>query len=56
MAKQEMDIQIPEKAYHPESPEGREWWGMIAEGTVFLPNEVLDQLLKEVSSGRNEEV
>lgn len=43
----ERPIFIPEKALKLNSPEGLEWWQMVAEGSVTLPDETLDKLLKE---------
>jgi hypothetical protein len=42
----EQPIRVPQKALEPLTPEGREWWGMVAEGSVILEPEVLDRLLK----------
>ena len=35
----ENPVLVPEKALHPETPEGNEYYGMIADGSVELPDE-----------------
>lgn len=42
----ERPVYVPQKSLKPETDEGREWWGMVAEGSVVLKPEVLDSLLK----------
>ncbi len=42
----ERPVVVPEKALHPDSDEGRDWWGKVAEGSVVLEDKVLDQLLE----------
>lgn len=43
----EKPIFVPEKALDPETPEGREWWGMIANGSVTLNPEELKKILEK---------
>lgn len=38
---------VPRKALEPTTPEGREWWGMVAEGSVVLEAKVLDLLIRK---------
>ncbi len=40
----EAPVFVPEKALKPETAEGREWWGMMASGSVKPDN--LDLLIK----------
>lgn len=42
----ERPISVPEKAFHPETDEGREWWAAVASGSVILDDEILDLLLE----------
>jgi len=37
---------VPRKALKPLTLEGREWWAMIATGSVVLKPKVLDKLLQ----------
>lgn len=46
----EKPVLVPEKSLHPESAEGREWWGMITDGSVVLEPEVLDRLLEKTGN------
>lgn len=39
---------VPKKALAPQNKEGREWWGMVASGSVVLEEEVLDGLLNRL--------
>lgn len=43
----ENPIWLSEKALRPNTPEGQEWWGMVAEGSVVLQPEELDRLLEK---------
>lgn len=43
----ERPIWVSETALQPQTPEGREWWEMVASGSVALPKETLDKLLQE---------
>jgi hypothetical protein len=42
----ERPIMVPEKSLKPETGEGREWWGAVAEGSVVLEDDVLSKLLE----------
>lgn len=42
----ENPIWVLEKALKPESPEGKEWWGNLATGTIVLEPNELDALLE----------
>lgn len=42
----ERPVIVPKKALEPETPEGNEWWGMVADGSVEIGSEDLDELLK----------
>lgn len=42
----ERPILVPQKSLEPNTDEGREWWGMMAEGSVVLKPEEVDRLLK----------
>lgn len=46
---------VPEKALHPKTDEGREWWGKVADGSVILDPQDLDTALKKIyeSNGQN---
>ena len=49
----ERPILVPEKALKPKSPEGREWWGDIAAGSVSLgPEEIVK--LEEMVDGQKD--
>lgn len=39
-------VLVPEKALRPLTPEGREWWAMVATGSVILEPKALDKLLQ----------
>jgi len=43
---EESPVLVSEKALRPLTPEGREWWAMVATGSVVLKPEVLDKLLQ----------
>ncbi len=43
---------VPRKALEPETPEGREWWGNVASGTVILDEEALGKLLDSEGHGK----
>lgn len=47
----ENPVLVPEKALHPETPEGNEYYGMIADGSVELPDENLKTLLDTIKDG-----
>lgn len=49
----ERPVMVPEKALYPQTQAGREWWGMIAEGSVVVDDEALDLLLAEVNEQQN---
>lgn len=42
----EAPVLVPKKALFPESEDGREWWKMVAVGSVVLGQEELNKLLK----------
>lgn len=42
----ERPILVPQKSLEPNTDKGREWWGMVAEGSVVLEPEKLDRLLR----------
>lgn len=44
----EKPVMVPEKALHPESVAGQEWWEMLATGSVFLDGNELAQLLQYI--------
>ncbi len=44
----ENPVIVPEIAMHPETPEGDEYFQMIANGSVVLTDEVLDALLEKI--------
>lgn len=48
----ERPIFVPEKALKPGTPEGAEWWEMVANGSVVLPPEALDKLLSKDNDGK----
>lgn len=50
----EKPIWVPPKALAPGSPEGKEWWEMIATGSVVLESHVLDQLLEVSNIAKSE--
>lgn len=47
----ENPVLVPKKALLPETAKGREWWQLLAEGSVTLPSENLSRLL-EVNDGK----
>lgn len=46
---------VPEKAYHPSSPEGLEYWGMVAEGSVVLDRDVFDAICAKIKAVQDEQ-
>lgn len=50
----ENPIFVPAKALRPDGPEGREWWGMAAEGSVVLEDSHLDTLLKKLDEQKGQ--
>lgn len=49
----ERPIWVPEKALSPEGEDGREWWNMVAGGSVELEPEVLDRLLEKINEQKD---
>lgn len=49
----ECPIWVPEKSLNPDSEGGREWWGMVAEGSVELEPKVLDKLLNKINEQKS---
>jgi hypothetical protein len=47
---QERPVMVPEKALKPNTDEGNDWWEMLASGSVVLPDEDLETLLKAVKN------
>ncbi|OGM75745.1 hypothetical protein A2210_02340 [Candidatus Woesebacteria bacterium RIFOXYA1_FULL_40_18] len=50
----ENPIFVPEKALKPDTVEGREWWGMISEGSVILEGTHMDALLKKLDEQKGQ--
>lgn len=46
---EEAPVRVPEKALKPKTAEGREYWEMIAVGSVVLDTATLDKLIKRVN-------
>jgi hypothetical protein len=45
----ENPVMVPDSALSPQSAEGREWWGDLADGSVVLDDKVLDLLLEKTN-------
>jgi len=43
---------VPPKALQPDTKEGREYWEMVATGSVVLENQVLDLLLEKINESK----
>ena len=50
----ERPIWVPKKSLEPDTPEGREWWGMVAEGSVVLEEEALGLLLDKINAQKSQ--
>ena len=46
----ERPVFIPKSALLPESDEGREWWGKLADGSVVLDEKDLNKLLSIIDT------
>jgi len=49
----ENPVFVPSDALNPETDEGREYWEGIATGSVVLPDESLDLLLKMTNENKS---
>ena len=44
---------IPSIALHPETQEGREYWEMVASGSITLDEQTMDALLEKINEQRH---
>ena len=49
----ERPVLVPEKSLQPKTAEGREWWGMVAEGSIVLKPDELNGLLKKTDGKKS---
>jgi hypothetical protein len=49
----ERPVLVSRKALEPDTPEGREWWEMVASGSVTLEEKELGKLLSVTDEKKN---
>lgn len=51
----ERPVFVPKSALLPESDEGREWWGKLADGSVVSDEKDLDKLLSIIDTSSKDD-
>jgi len=49
----ENPVMVSGDILHPETPEGQEEWEGIATGSIIIPHEALENLIKQVSDEKH---